>query len=48
MERHVLPLLQAGRVHVPVAHTFPLDAVQEAYERLAAGGKLGKIVLAIR
>jgi NADPH2:quinone reductase len=45
MERHVLPLLQAGRVRVPVAQTFPLEAVQEAYERFAAGGKLGKIVL---
>ena len=45
MERHVLPLLQSGRVRVPVAETFPLEAVQEAYERFAAGGKLGKIVL---
>jgi NADPH2:quinone reductase len=45
LERQVLPLLQAGRVRVPVAQTFPLDAVQEAYERFAAGGKLGKIVL---
>lgn len=45
LERHVLPLLQAGRVRVPVAQTFPLDGVQEAYERFAAGGKLGKIVL---
>jgi NADPH:quinone reductase-like Zn-dependent oxidoreductase len=47
MERHVLPLLQAGRLRVPIAETFPLEAVQEAYERFAAGGKLGKIVLAI-
>jgi NADPH:quinone reductase-like Zn-dependent oxidoreductase len=45
VERHVLPLLQDGRVRVPVAHTFPMEAVQEAYERFAAGGKLGKIVL---
>jgi putative PIG3 family NAD(P)H quinone oxidoreductase len=48
MERHVLPLLQAGRVRVPIAQTFPLDAVEEAYERFAAGGKLGKIVLVIQ
>jgi NADPH:quinone reductase len=47
VERQVLPLLQAGRVRVPVAHTFPLEAVDEAYERFAAGGKLGKIVLEI-
>jgi NADPH:quinone reductase-like Zn-dependent oxidoreductase len=48
MERQVLPLLQAGRVRVPIAQTFPLDAVEEAYERFAAGGKLGKIVLVIQ
>jgi putative PIG3 family NAD(P)H quinone oxidoreductase len=47
MERHVLPLLAAGDVRVPVAATYPLDAAQEAYERFAAGGKLGKIVLEI-
>jgi putative PIG3 family NAD(P)H quinone oxidoreductase len=45
LERHVLPLLAAGRVRVPVAARFPLDDVHEAYERFAAGGKLGKIVL---
>jgi NADPH2:quinone reductase len=30
---------------VPVAETFPLDAAPAAYERFAAGGKLGKLVL---
>jgi hypothetical protein len=30
---------------VPVAATYPLDAVGEAYERFTSGGKLGKIVL---
>jgi NADPH2:quinone reductase len=45
LERHVLPLLAAGRVRVPVQATFPLDEVEAAYERFAAGGKLGKIVL---
>jgi NADPH2:quinone reductase len=45
MERHVLPLLAAGTVRVSVAQTFPLQDVQEAYDRFAAGGKLGKIVL---
>ena len=30
---------------MPVAATYPLDAVAEAYERFTAGGKLGKIVL---
>jgi NADPH2:quinone reductase len=45
MERSVLPLLERGEVRVPVAETFPLDRVHDAYERFAAGGKLGKIVL---
>jgi NADPH:quinone reductase len=45
MERHVLPLLAAGRLCVPIAATYPLGAVHEAYERFAAGGKLGKITL---
>ncbi len=45
IERHVLPLLEAGDVRVPVEATFPLDEVEAAYERFAAGGKLGKIVL---
>ena len=45
MERSVLPLLEAERLHVPIAATFPLDRAEEAYDRFAAGGKLGKIVL---
>ncbi len=45
MERHVLPLFERGALRVPVAATYPLDAVAEAYERFTAGGKLGKIVL---
>jgi NADPH:quinone reductase-like Zn-dependent oxidoreductase len=47
VERHVLPLVEAGAVTVPVAETFPLDRVHDAYERFAAGGKLGKVVLEI-
>ena len=47
LERHVLPALASGDVTVPVAATYPLDRVAEAYERFAAGGKLGKIVLTI-
>jgi NADPH2:quinone reductase len=45
LERHVLPLLAAGLVRVPVQETFPLVEAEAAYERFAAGGKLGKIVL---
>ncbi len=45
MERSVLPLFESGTVHVPIAARFPLEDAAEAYERFAAGGKLGKIVL---
>jgi putative PIG3 family NAD(P)H quinone oxidoreductase len=45
LEREVLPLFQRGAVRVPVAETFALDDVAAAYERFAAGGKLGKIIL---
>jgi len=45
LERHVLPLLADGRVRVPVCETFPLARAGDAYDRFAAGGKLGKIVL---
>jgi NADPH2:quinone reductase len=45
LERHVLPLFERGALRVPVAATYPLDAVADAYERFTTGGKLGKIVL---
>jgi NADPH:quinone reductase len=45
LERHVLPLVEQGAITVPVAETFPLDDASAAYERFAAGGKLGKLVL---
>jgi len=41
----VLPLLEAGKVRVPVEATVPMAEAAAAYERFAAGGKLGKIVL---
>ncbi|HET8980365.1 MAG TPA: NAD(P)H-quinone oxidoreductase [Solirubrobacteraceae bacterium] len=45
MERSVLPLLAAGTVTVPIAHTYPLADAQDAYDHFQGGGKLGKIVL---
>jgi putative PIG3 family NAD(P)H quinone oxidoreductase len=45
LEREALPLFQSGDLRVPVAETFPMDDAPAAYERFAAGGKLGKIVL---
>jgi putative PIG3 family NAD(P)H quinone oxidoreductase len=45
VERNVLPLVASGALTVPVADTFPLEKAEDAYERFAAGGKLGKLVL---
>jgi NADPH:quinone reductase len=45
LEREVLPLFESGALQVPVAETFPLTDAAAAYERFAAGGKLGKIVV---
>jgi NADPH2:quinone reductase len=48
LEREVLPLFDRGALRVPVAETFALADVAAAYERFAAGGKLGKIVVTMR
>ncbi len=45
IEREVLPLFEGGKLRVPVAETYPLTEAAAAYDRFAAGGKLGKIVL---
>ena len=45
VERQALPLVADGRLRIPVAATFPLEQAREAYDRFAAGGKLGKLVL---
>jgi NADPH:quinone reductase-like Zn-dependent oxidoreductase len=45
VEHQALPLVADGRLRVPVAATFPLERAREAYDRFAAGGKLGKLVL---
>ena len=45
MEKEVLPHFADGTLTVPVAATFPLDEAEQAYDRFAAGGKLGKLVL---
>jgi NADPH:quinone reductase len=38
---------RSHRFRVPVEETFPLDRANDAYDRFAAGGKLGKIVLSV-
>ena len=45
VEARGLRLLGEGAVRVPVADTFPMAEAGAAYERFAAGGKLGKVVL---
>jgi len=45
MIRHVLPLVDAGRLTVPVEATFPMAEADAAFDRFAAGSKLGKIIL---
>jgi NADPH:quinone reductase-like Zn-dependent oxidoreductase len=47
LESDILPLLAEGRITVPVEETFPLERTQDAYERFAAGGKFGKIVVCV-
>jgi NADPH2:quinone reductase len=45
VEKEVLPNFENGKLAVPVAETFALDQVEDAYARFESGGKLGKIVL---
>jgi NADPH:quinone reductase len=45
LERDVLPLFERGVLQVPIAATYSLEQAVEAYDRFAAGGKLGKIIL---
>jgi NADPH:quinone reductase-like Zn-dependent oxidoreductase len=45
VEAHVLPLVDAGTVTVPIAAAIPLEDAPAAYARFAAGAKFGKIVL---
>jgi len=45
VEARAVRLLGEGAVTVPVAATFPMAEATAAYERFAAGGKLGKIIL---
>ena len=45
VRRDLLGPLADGELTVPVLSTFPLDRAADAYERFAAGSKLGKIIL---
>ncbi|MGZ4292383.1 MAG: zinc-binding dehydrogenase [Gaiellaceae bacterium] len=43
--RRLEAFMRPHTFRVPIEATFPLDRAQEAYERFAAGGKFGKVVL---
>ncbi len=45
IEHEVLPLFADGALRVLIAETFPLAEATAAYDRFAAGAKLGKIIL---
>jgi NADPH:quinone reductase-like Zn-dependent oxidoreductase len=45
LERDVLPLFDSGALRVPIAATYPFEQAADAYDRFAAGGKLGKVIL---
>ena len=47
VERAVLPGFASGDLIVPIAAAYGLDDVAAAYERFAAGGKFGKVVLTL-
>ena len=45
LERRVIPLVDAGRMVVPITEAFPMPAAERAYDRFSAGAKFGKVVL---
>jgi NADPH:quinone reductase-like Zn-dependent oxidoreductase len=45
VESRSVHLLGSGAVTVPVAATFPMAEATAAYDRFAAGGKFGKVIL---
>lgn len=47
VEAELLPLVDAGTLHVVVGGTFPIERAADAYARFEAGAKLGKLVLSV-
>jgi NADPH2:quinone reductase len=47
VEAHVIPGVARRALRVPVAATFPLEEAQAAYDRFAAGAKLGKVIIEV-
>ena len=44
-ERQVVPQIAAGRCTATIDSVFPLDEARAAYDRLAASGKYGKVLV---
>ncbi len=44
-KKHVLPLIEAGRIRAIVDRKFPLEKVTEAHEYMESNANFGKIVL---
>jgi len=47
LERHVWPLLQAGKVRASVFKIFPFDEAAEAHRLMESSEHIGKIVLSL-
>ena len=47
MREDLWPALQAGRLHLPVDRSFPLEQANEAQAHMKANGHFGKIVLTV-
>jgi NADPH:quinone reductase-like Zn-dependent oxidoreductase len=45
LEKQALPALAAGKITVPIAGSYSLERVNDAYARFSAGAKFGKIVV---
>ena len=46
-ERQVVPQIAAGRCTATIDSVFPLDEARAAYDRLAASGKYGKVLVQV-
>lgn len=47
VEHRLFPLLESGRIRVPVDSVYPLEEAVAAWDYFLGGGKLGKVVLTI-
>jgi NADPH2:quinone reductase len=44
---HMMELVEAGKIHVPVDKVFPFDEVPQAVDRVAQGDMLGKVIVQV-